>query len=122
LWFDAVIPGREANYDVHVHIGESRPAPKPSYPPTGRANARPMTGSGGYPVRRGLSAYRCRLWNTDRPVKPGDDSRKYSRGCAAKHWQRPPTAKWAFIGLVFKPHEASPNRFALKKSRGENPA
>jgi len=24
--------------------------------------------------------YRCRLWNTDRPVKPGDDSRKYSRG------------------------------------------
>jgi hypothetical protein len=24
-------------------------------PPTGRANARPMTGSSGYPVRRGLS-------------------------------------------------------------------
>jgi hypothetical protein len=34
----------------------------------------------------------------------------------------PANGEAAFIGLVFKPHEASPNRFALEKSRGENPA
>ncbi len=30
-------------------------SPEVSYPPTGRPNGRPMTGSGGYPVRRSFS-------------------------------------------------------------------
>ncbi len=51
--------------------------------PTGRANARPMTGSGGgHPVRRALSVNYWRFGLLNRPVEPGDDIELLFDGCA----------------------------------------
>jgi len=96
-WFAPVIPGREANYDVHVHIGESRPAPNPSYP-------------------------RRRVSSTPRPIGSiaavsGILTARSSRAMTAVNipaacrqaLAAPANGEAAFIGPVFKPHEGSPN-------------
>ena len=46
--------GGNSRRDTSVDV-DGAASPEVSYPPTGRPNGRPMTGSSGYPVRRSFS-------------------------------------------------------------------
>src|SRR6266852_4545601 len=71
-------PRQQAGVELGVvHCAAS---PEASYPPTGRPNGRPMTGSGGYPVRRSLSISSLMSRNTGSPAFAGDDGRGIWRG------------------------------------------